>query len=70
MVVSGQFYELAALPPGKEPLLPTGKEAEWALETVWTSPAPSLLKVLTHTMAPYFFMKHFDITVPFSLTSA
>jgi hypothetical protein len=27
--VSGQLHAPAALPPGKEPLVPTGKEAGW-----------------------------------------
>jgi hypothetical protein len=30
MEVSGQLHALAALPPGKEPLLPIGWEAGWA----------------------------------------
>jgi hypothetical protein len=36
MEVSGQLQALAALPPGKEPLVPTGYEAGWAPESVWT----------------------------------
>ena len=35
MVVSGQLYALAALPTGKEPLLPIKEETGWALEPVW-----------------------------------
>jgi hypothetical protein len=27
---SGQLHALATLPPGKEPLVPTGEEAGWA----------------------------------------
>jgi hypothetical protein len=34
--VSGQLHAPAALPPGKEPLVPIGEEAEWAPEPVWT----------------------------------
>jgi hypothetical protein len=33
MEVSGQFHVSAALPPGKEPLVPTGREAGWAPES-------------------------------------
>jgi hypothetical protein len=36
MEVSGQFHAPAALPPGKEPLVPTGEEAGWAPEPFWT----------------------------------
>jgi hypothetical protein len=36
MEVSGQFHVSAALLPGKEPLVPTGREAGWAPEPVWT----------------------------------
>jgi hypothetical protein len=36
MEVSGQLHTPAALPPGKEPLVPTEQEAEWAPEMVWT----------------------------------
>jgi len=36
MVVSGQLHAPAALPPGKKPLVPTGYEAEWIPEPVWT----------------------------------
>ena len=35
MVVSGQLYALAALPIGKELLLPIKEEAWWALEPAW-----------------------------------
>jgi len=35
MEVSGQLHALAALPLGKEFLLPTGLEARWAPEPVW-----------------------------------
>jgi hypothetical protein len=35
MEVSGHLDALVALSPGKEPLLPTGKEARWAPEPVW-----------------------------------
>jgi len=30
--VSGQLHDAAALPPGKEPPVPTGQEAGWAPE--------------------------------------
>jgi hypothetical protein len=33
---SGQFHAPTALPPGKEPLVPIGKEAVWGPEPVWT----------------------------------
>jgi hypothetical protein len=36
MEVSGQLHALAALTPGKEPLVPTGQEVGWATEPVWT----------------------------------
>jgi hypothetical protein len=36
MEVSGQLHALVALPTGKEPLVPIGKEAGWAPEPVWT----------------------------------
>jgi hypothetical protein len=36
MEVNGQLHTLAALPPGKEPLIPIGYEAEWAPDPVWT----------------------------------
>jgi len=32
---SGQLHALATLPPGKEPLVPTGEEAGWASEPVY-----------------------------------
>jgi hypothetical protein len=35
MEVSGQLHAPAALPPGKEPLVPIGYEAGWAPEPVW-----------------------------------
>jgi hypothetical protein len=35
MKVSGQLHAPAALPPGKEPLIPTGWEAGWAPEPAW-----------------------------------
>jgi len=34
MEISGQFHALAALPPGKEPLVPIGEEAGWVPEPV------------------------------------
>jgi hypothetical protein len=34
-MVSGQLHTPAALPPGKEPPVPTGQEAGWAPEPVW-----------------------------------
>jgi hypothetical protein len=37
MEVSGQIHAPAALPPGKEPLVTTGKEAGWAPDPVWTA---------------------------------
>jgi hypothetical protein len=37
MEVSDQLHAPAASPPGKEPLVPTGKEAGWASEPVWTT---------------------------------
>jgi hypothetical protein len=37
MEVSGQLHDPAALPPGKEPPVPIGKEAGWA-------PEPTVLK--------------------------
>jgi hypothetical protein len=36
MGVNGQLNVPAALPPGKEPLVPTGEEAVWASEPSWT----------------------------------
>jgi hypothetical protein len=36
MEVSGQLHAPAALPPGKQPPVPTGKEAEWAPEPFLT----------------------------------
>jgi hypothetical protein len=36
MEVSGQLHVPAALPLGKEPTVPTGQEAGWAPEPVWT----------------------------------
>jgi hypothetical protein len=36
MELSGQLHAPAALPPGKDPLVPTGKETSWAPEPVWT----------------------------------
>jgi len=36
MEVSGQLHAPAALPTGKESLVPTGYEAGWAPEPVWT----------------------------------
>jgi hypothetical protein len=36
MVVSGQFHAPDALRPRKEPLVPTGYEAWWVPEPVWT----------------------------------
>jgi hypothetical protein len=36
MDVSGQLHDPAALPPGKDPLVPTGQEAGWAPEPFWT----------------------------------
>jgi hypothetical protein len=34
--VSGQLHVSIALPPGKETPVPTGYEAGWAPEAVWT----------------------------------
>jgi hypothetical protein len=34
--MSGQLHASAALPPGKEPLVPTGQDAGCAPEPVWT----------------------------------
>jgi hypothetical protein len=34
--VSGQLHAPAALPPGKEPLIPIGQKAWWDPEPVWT----------------------------------
>jgi hypothetical protein len=36
MEVSGQVHIPAALPPGKEPLVPIGQEAGWVPEPFWT----------------------------------
>jgi hypothetical protein len=36
MGVSGFFHAPSALPPRIEPPVPTGQEAEWAPEAVWT----------------------------------
>jgi hypothetical protein len=36
MEVSGQLHDLATLPPLKGPLSPTGQEAGWAAEPIWT----------------------------------
>jgi hypothetical protein len=35
--VSGQIHALAALSPGKQPLVPIVQEAGWAPEPVWTT---------------------------------
>jgi hypothetical protein len=35
MEASGQFHASAALPSGKQLLVPIGKEAEWAPEPFW-----------------------------------
>jgi hypothetical protein len=35
MEVRGRLHAPAALPPGKELLIPIGKEAEWAPEPFW-----------------------------------
>jgi len=35
MKVSGHLHALAALPPGNEPLVPTGQESRWDPEPVW-----------------------------------
>jgi len=34
--MSGQLHDTAALLPGKQPLVPTGWEAAWAPEVVWS----------------------------------
>jgi hypothetical protein len=34
--VSGQLHAPGVLPPGKEPLVPTGYEAGWAPQPFWT----------------------------------
>jgi hypothetical protein len=34
--VSGQLHAPAALPAGKEPLVPIGQEAGWTSEPFWT----------------------------------
>jgi hypothetical protein len=34
--VSGQLDAQAALPPGKEPPVPSGQEVGWTSEPVWT----------------------------------
>jgi hypothetical protein len=36
MEVSGELHALAALSPGKEPLITFGYEAGWAPEPAWT----------------------------------
>jgi hypothetical protein len=36
MEVSGHLHAPAALSPGKEPVVPIGKEAGWAVEPFWT----------------------------------
>jgi hypothetical protein len=36
MEMSGQLHAPAALPLGKEPLVPIGQEAGWAPEPFWT----------------------------------
>jgi len=52
MEVNGQPHATAALPPGKEPPVPIGYEAGWALEPVWTRwrrekfPAPASNRIL------------------------
>jgi hypothetical protein len=41
MEVSCQLHTMATLPPGKKPLVPTGKGARWAAEKVWRKiPSP------------------------------
>jgi len=36
MKVSGQLHAPTALVPGKQPSIPSGYEAVWAAEPVWT----------------------------------
>jgi len=36
MEVSSQLHAPVALPPGKELLVPTGEEAGWVPEPIWT----------------------------------
>jgi hypothetical protein len=40
--VSDQFHAPTALPPGKEPLVPIGYEAEWGGEEKKSQPPPGI----------------------------
>jgi hypothetical protein len=58
MEVSGQLHAPAALPPGKEPLVPIGQEAGWAPEPVWmrwwreiSQPLPGLKPPIIQSIA-------------------
>jgi hypothetical protein len=58
MEVSGQLHAPAALPPGKEPLIPTRWKAGWASEPLWTRwgidkfPAPAGTRNPDHSAHP------------------
>jgi len=58
MEVNGQLHDPAALPPGKEPLVPTGWEAGWAPEPVCTrwraEKFPALDIILSYRFVPSY----------------
>jgi hypothetical protein len=47
MEVSGQLHAPVALSSGKEPLVPTGQEAEWVPEPWTRRPVRNLVYILT-----------------------
>jgi hypothetical protein len=60
-MVSGQLHISPALPPGKEPAVPTVQETEWAPQPVWTlwsieksvAPAPNRTSAVQLTARRY-----------------
>jgi hypothetical protein len=70
---SGQLHALGALHPGKQPIVPTEQEAEWAPEPVWTLwskekslllPEPGVL-ILGFSYFTYFYTNNAFITTKF-----
>jgi hypothetical protein len=62
MEVSGQLHAPAALPPGKEPLVPIGWEAGWAPESVRTRYRREKFPVLP-VRPDFFFVFHFQMSL-------